>query len=96
MATCGDMYHNRVTGERVLVLRGDEGGAGRPARFTRPPRPIRRAVMAVLAPLARALVYQAVYSQYLVSHDRMTPDPAVMAAAGLATPEGHDGGSGSA
>jgi hypothetical protein len=65
-------------------------------RFTRPPRPIQRAAMAVLAPLARALGYQAVYPQYLAPHDRMTPDPAVMAAAGLATPEGHDGGSGSA
>jgi hypothetical protein len=48
--------------------------------FTGPPRPIQKAAMAVLAPLARARGYQAIYLQYLVSHDRVTPDPSVMAA----------------
>lgn len=28
MARCGDVYENHVTGERAVVLRGDEDGGG--------------------------------------------------------------------
>ena len=31
MSRLGDVYENRVTGERAVVLRGDEDGGGRPA-----------------------------------------------------------------
>lgn len=29
MSRCGDVYENRITGERAVVLRGDEDGQGR-------------------------------------------------------------------
>jgi mannose-6-phosphate isomerase-like protein (cupin superfamily) len=201
MARCGDLYRNRVTGEEIVVLRGDEDGAGQPAlvlataavggavagehvhphlqerfrvvsgrigvrlggtrrtlaagqeatapagvahdwwttgdeparvlvelsppdprfetmiatmyglanagkvnrkampaplqlaligrefddviRFTTPPRPVQKAAMAVLAPLARARGYQPLYRQYLEPHHKVTPDPSAMEAAGL-------------
>ena len=30
MSRCGDIYQNKVTGERAVVLRGDEDGRGQP------------------------------------------------------------------
>lgn len=39
MASRGDLYENRVTGERCVVLRGDQDGAGQPVRVSLTVRP---------------------------------------------------------
>jgi quercetin dioxygenase-like cupin family protein len=55
------------------------------ARFVRPPRILQRALFGVLAPLGRARGYLPVYGKYFHPHARVTPDPAIMARAGLAS-----------
>jgi mannose-6-phosphate isomerase-like protein (cupin superfamily) len=52
--------------------------------FTHPPQAVQRVAFAILAPLARALGYRAVYPRYCKPHGRITPDPEILAAAGLA------------
>lgn len=52
-------------------------------RFVKPPRIVQRAVFGVLAPVGRALGYLPVYGEYFSPRERMTPDPEVMALAGL-------------
>jgi quercetin dioxygenase-like cupin family protein len=52
--------------------------------FTHPPQAVQRVAFAILAPLGRALGYRAVYPHYCKPHGRITPDPEILAAAGLA------------
>ncbi len=67
-----------------LALIGQEFGDV--IRFAKPPRIVQKAVIAALAPIARARGYRAVYPEYLNPRAHLTPDPAVMALAGLAVP----------
>ena len=52
-------------------------------RFTKPPAPIQRALIALLAPIARRRGLRPVYPQYAQPHGHAEPDPAALAAAGL-------------
>jgi hypothetical protein len=52
-------------------------------RFARPPAAVQRALIAVLAPIARRRGLRATYPQYAAPHGRAEPDPAALAAAGL-------------
>lgn len=51
--------------------------------FTSPPPAVQKIVLAVLAPLGRSLGYRAIYPQYSKPHGHVTPDPKILAAAGL-------------
>lgn len=53
--------------------------------FTHPPRPVQRAAIALLAPLATALGYKAIIPEYCKPHGRVTVSPEVLEAAGLPT-----------
>lgn len=52
--------------------------------FTQPPHAVQRVAVAVLAPVARMLGYQATYDRYIAPHGHVTPDPEIVAAARLA------------
>jgi len=54
-------------------------------RFVKPPRIVQRTLFGVLAPIGRALGYLPVYGKYVRPHARVTPDPEIMARAGLAS-----------
>jgi mannose-6-phosphate isomerase-like protein (cupin superfamily) len=54
--------------------------------FTRPPRAVQRPVFAVLGALGRMRGMRGVYEEYLHVHGRTTPDPSVVALAGVARP----------
>lgn len=54
--------------------------------FTHPPRPVQKAAISVLAPIAKLLGYQPIYEPYAHPHGRTTPDPTVVAAARLDSP----------
>jgi len=60
------------------------------AQYAKPPRAVRRVVFGLLAPLGRACGYRGVYPEYCHPHGRTTPDPAVLALAGLAPPDRDD------
>jgi quercetin dioxygenase-like cupin family protein len=51
--------------------------------FTQPPRAIQRAIVGVLAPLARVLGYKATYPQYNKPHGHVTPDAEIVVASVL-------------
>jgi mannose-6-phosphate isomerase-like protein (cupin superfamily) len=51
--------------------------------FTKPPRAIQLAALSILAPLGKLLGYRATYERYSRPHGRVTPDPEILAAAGL-------------
>lgn len=51
--------------------------------FTQPPPAVQKVAFAVLAPLGRALGYRAIDPAYCKPHGRVTPDPEILAAAGL-------------
>jgi uncharacterized cupin superfamily protein len=51
--------------------------------FTRPPRAIQTVALGLLAPIGRLLGYRATYERYRHPHGHTTPDPEVMAAAGM-------------
>jgi quercetin dioxygenase-like cupin family protein len=53
-------------------------------RFVTPPRIVQRTLFGVLAPIGRALGYLPVYGKYVGPDARVTPDPEIMARAGLA------------
>lgn len=53
-------------------------------RFTRPPRALQAPLFALLAPIASMRGLSGLYPRYLGPHGRTTPDPAVVALAGLA------------
>ena len=55
-------------------------------RFTKPPAPVQRALFGALGAVARRCGYRAVYPEYLGPHGRSTPDPRVLAAAGVEPP----------
>jgi mannose-6-phosphate isomerase-like protein (cupin superfamily) len=55
-------------------------------RFTRPPAPVQTVLFAVLGAAGRLRGYRAVYPEYLRPHGRATPDPDVVALAGLGAP----------
>ncbi len=52
-------------------------------RFTRPPRLVQRALVALLAPVARRRGYRAVHDRYSRPQGRTMPDADAVAAAGL-------------
>jgi mannose-6-phosphate isomerase-like protein (cupin superfamily) len=52
-------------------------------RFTKPPRPVQRVLIALLAPLGRLRGYRGAYPEYSHPHARTEPDPRALAAAGL-------------
>lgn len=52
-------------------------------RFTSPPRALQRPLFAVLGALGRMRSLRSHYPEYLHPHGRMTPDPEVVARAGL-------------
>ena len=51
--------------------------------FTNPPPAVQRVLLAVLAPIGRALGYRAIYPDYCRPHARATPDAEMLKAAGL-------------
>jgi quercetin dioxygenase-like cupin family protein len=55
-------------------------------QFTKPPRIVQQVMFALLAPIGRWRGYRATYPEYLEPHRRVTPDPEVMALAGLSPP----------
>lgn len=62
-------------------------------RFTKPPRIVQRAIFGLLAPIGHRRGYRASYPEYLQPQGSVTPDPEVMALAGLsqsAEPTGVD------
>jgi quercetin dioxygenase-like cupin family protein len=52
-------------------------------RFTKPPAPVQGMLFGLLGAIGRLRGYRAVYPEYLQPHGRTTPDPDVVAAAGL-------------
>ena len=55
-------------------------------RFTKPPAPVQTVLFAILGAAGRLRGYKAVYPEYLRPHGRVTPDPQVVALAGLTPP----------
>lgn len=55
-------------------------------RFTKPPAPVQSVLFAILGAVGRLRGYRAVYPDYLRPHGRVTPDPEVVALAGLTPP----------
>jgi hypothetical protein len=55
--------------------------------FTRPPRAVQRVMLGLLGPVGRMRGYRRTYSEYSHPQGRATPDPAVLAIAGLAPPD---------
>jgi hypothetical protein len=55
-------------------------------RFTKPPAPVQRMLFGLLGAIGRLRGYRAVYPEYLQPHGRTTPDPEVVAVAGLTPP----------
>lgn len=53
--------------------------------FTHPPQAVQKVAIGLLAPIARMLGYRAIIPEYCKPHARVTPSPAVLAAAGLPT-----------
>jgi quercetin dioxygenase-like cupin family protein len=53
--------------------------------FTHPPQAVQKVAIGLLAPIARMLGYRAIIPEYCKPHGRVTPSPAVLAAAGLPT-----------
>src|SRR5262245_15711879 len=51
--------------------------------FTHPPQAVQKVAIGVLAPIAKMLGYRAIIPAYCKPHSRVTPSPAVLAAAGL-------------
>ncbi|HEX6525856.1 MAG TPA: cupin domain-containing protein [Streptosporangiaceae bacterium] len=56
-------------------------------RFTRPPRAVQTVMFGLLGSLGRMRGYRGIYPEYSHPHGRTTPDPAVLAIAGLAPPD---------
>ena len=54
--------------------------------FTKPPRAVQKVAFGVLGGLGRMRGYRGVYPEYLAPHGRVTPDPAVVALAGVTPP----------
>lgn len=54
--------------------------------FTKPPVPVQGVVFRVLGAIGRRRGYRAIYPEYLRPHERVTPDPEVVAAAGITPP----------
>jgi hypothetical protein len=56
-------------------------------RFTRPPRTVQMPLFAALGALGRMRGLSPTYPQYLQPHGRTSPDPEVLARAGISAPE---------
>jgi len=59
--------------------------------FTKPPAPVQSVLFAILAAAGRLRGYRAVSPEYLRPHGRVTPDPQVLALAGLTPPSSAGG-----
>ena len=59
------------------------------AQFANPPRAVQRVMFGLLGPIGRMCGYREIYPEYCHPHGR-TPDPAVLALAGLAPPDQDD------
>jgi quercetin dioxygenase-like cupin family protein len=55
-------------------------------RFTKPPAPVQTVLFGILGAAGRLRGYRAVYPEYLQPHGRVTPDPHVVALAGVTPP----------
>ena len=60
------------------------------AQFAKPPRAVQRVMFGLLGPIGRMRGYRGIYPEYCHPHGRTTPDPAVLALAGLAPPDQDD------
>lgn len=56
-------------------------------RFTKPPRAVQTVMFGLLSPVSRMRGYRGSYPEYSHPQGHTTPDPAVLATAGLAPPE---------
>ena len=56
------------------------------AQFAKPPRAVQRVMFGLLGLIGRMRGYRGMYPEYCHPHGRTTPDPAVLAFAGLAPP----------
>ena len=56
------------------------------AQFAKSPRAVQRVMFGLLGPIGRMRGYRGIYPEYCHPHGRTTPDPAVLALAGLAPP----------
>jgi quercetin dioxygenase-like cupin family protein len=56
--------------------------------FTKPPRAVQKVAFGVLGGLGRLRGYRGIYPEYLVPRERVTPDPDVVALAGVTPPAG--------
>ena len=54
-------------------------------RFTKPPAAVQKVLFGLLGAAGRLRGYRGVYPEYLGPHGRATPDPQVVALAGLST-----------
>lgn len=61
-------------------------------QFTRPPPAIQRPLFAMIGALGRMRGLRGAYPQYLHPHGKTTPEPAVVALAGIAPPAGASAG----
>jgi uncharacterized cupin superfamily protein len=99
VSRCGDIYENRVTGERAVVLRGDQDGNGQSGLVHLTVQPRGVVVGEHVHPQFRER-FQVISGRLGSRVDgvertleagqeagRTMPDPAVLAAAGLAPPE---------
>jgi len=60
------------------------------AQYAKPPRAVQRLMFGLLAPIGRMCGYRGIYPEYCHPHGRTTPDPAVLALAGLVPPDPDD------
>jgi hypothetical protein len=52
-------------------------------RFTKPPAAVQKLMFGALGAIGRLRGHRGIYPEYLRPHGRVTPDPAVVALAGL-------------
>lgn len=64
-------------------------------QFTKPPRVLQTVMFGLLGPVGRMRGYRGIYPEYSHPQGHTTPDPAVMALAGLAPPDDAGGNVGS-
>jgi mannose-6-phosphate isomerase-like protein (cupin superfamily) len=84
LANAGRTNAKGMPGPLQLALLGREFADV--IRFTKPPAAIQKVMFGVLGALGRLRGYRGVYPEYLGPHGRTTPDPQVVALAGITAP----------
>jgi quercetin dioxygenase-like cupin family protein len=59
-------------------------------QFAKPPWAVQQVMFGLLGPIGQMRGYRGIYPEYCHPHGRTTPDPAVLALAGLASPDSDD------